>query len=128
MRYQLGEILSVEAAPATADTWTVLDAASLPSSKVNPLPPYMSATTYPVSVETTDNGAGVGGIYLYSRCEANGTTTWSPWQYNAGGPGVTSPLDANLGCGDGADVLRLCGHEQNELIAGEAGKDSGHVQ
>jgi hypothetical protein len=90
-----------EVPPATADARTTLDPSSLPSSTVNALPPLVSNSILSVAVSTTDEGAGVGGLLLESRCLPEGGTTWSLWVSNGGGTGAASPVDARLDCGDG---------------------------
>jgi hypothetical protein len=69
-----------EAAPASADTFTVLDTTA-PTSAAGALPAVVNATALSVPYTAADNtgGSGLSKVDLYQRYEVAGSTTWSAW-------------------------------------------------
>jgi hypothetical protein len=83
-----------------AEAQVTVDPSALPSSHVDALPEFVSSNTISVAVSATDHGAGIGLIGLYSRCQADGSPSWSAWGGAGGGGWPTSGLSADLVCGD----------------------------
>jgi hypothetical protein len=89
-----------QAAPTTADAFTVLDTVA-PTSSVSALPSAVNDTSISVPFSAADdaNGSGVAGVELWRRYQAPGSTTWTDWAKVA--TAATSPFNVSLTLGDG---------------------------
>ncbi len=91
-----------EAAPAVADTFTVLDTTA-PTSTVGTVPSTSSGTTFAVPFTAADNtnGTGIGTVELWTRFRANDTVTTGTWTLVTSGTGGSGNLTLPFGSGAG---------------------------
>jgi pimeloyl-ACP methyl ester carboxylesterase len=69
-----------EAAPTSADTFTVYDTTA-PTSKASPIASYVNSTSLSIPYTAADNtnGAGLSRVDLYQSYKAPGSSTWSAY-------------------------------------------------
>jgi hypothetical protein len=88
-----------EAAPASADAFTVLDTAA-PTTAASALPAAVKSTTLSVPFASADGGgSGLASVELWQRFSAAGSGTWSSWAKRT--TTAASPFSVTLASGNG---------------------------
>ena len=117
-----------EAAPASADTYTVLDTGT-PSSAVGTVPSTGtgSSISIPFTAADTTNGTGIGSTELWARYRASDSVTTGTWTLVASGTGtsgsITLPFASGAGIYDLATIaVDLAGNREGGLTQPSAAK------
>jgi hypothetical protein len=75
-----GQSAVVEAAPANADAFTVLDTVA-PTSVISGVPSWTTSADYnQVYVQSRDDRSGIGGAALYYQFKPAGGSSFGPWK------------------------------------------------